>query len=330
MGFLFVGSVGIIPQWFVKRRSLANAVAAGGSGLGGLIYSLAAQRIIDTLGLSWAYRIIGICAFAVNVVASNLIRDRNKAIGSRNVAFDWQLLKRPEFMLFQGWGFLSMLGYCVVLFSLPTNATSLGLSASQGSILGALVSLGQMLGRPLMGLASDRFGRINIAALFTFLCALFCFVFWIPAKGMGLLSFFAIVGGALAGTFWGTVAPVTAEIVGLQDLPAALSLTWVVLTPPTTVSEAIALQLRKPNGQGNVFLNAQVFTGMMYLGASLCIWLVRAWKVRQIDKKLIESTISLDKEAGTDASPVNDNPPIATCSCRTKSLVRELFALKHV
>ncbi|KAI6787170.1 hypothetical protein KC350_g18854, partial [Hortaea werneckii] len=41
MGFLFVGSVGIVPQWFTTRRSLANGFATSGSGLGGLLYSLA-------------------------------------------------------------------------------------------------------------------------------------------------------------------------------------------------------------------------------------------------------------------------------------------------
>ena len=38
MGFLFIGSVGIIAQWFTTRRSVANAIAASGSGLGGLMY----------------------------------------------------------------------------------------------------------------------------------------------------------------------------------------------------------------------------------------------------------------------------------------------------
>ncbi len=35
MGLLFVGSVGIIPQWFTEKRSLANGIGTAGSGLGG-------------------------------------------------------------------------------------------------------------------------------------------------------------------------------------------------------------------------------------------------------------------------------------------------------
>lgn len=48
-GFLYVSSIGIIPQWFVKRRSLASAIAASGSGLGGLCYSLGFQAMITSL-----------------------------------------------------------------------------------------------------------------------------------------------------------------------------------------------------------------------------------------------------------------------------------------
>ena len=36
MGFLFVGSVSVPPQWFTSKRSLANACGAAGSGLGGV------------------------------------------------------------------------------------------------------------------------------------------------------------------------------------------------------------------------------------------------------------------------------------------------------
>ncbi|KAL9109335.1 MAG: hypothetical protein Q9227_005965 [Pyrenula ochraceoflavens] len=145
MGFLFVGSVGIAAQWFLKKRSLANAIAAAGSGMGGLMYSLATQAMIDSVGLGWAFRILGILSCAVNLTCANLLRDRNRQVGARHNPFDVQLLKRPEFCLLQGWSFFSMLGYVVVIFSLPNYAVSVGLSAKQGSIVAALLNVGQMV-----------------------------------------------------------------------------------------------------------------------------------------------------------------------------------------
>ncbi|KAK3067671.1 hypothetical protein LTS18_000985, partial [Coniosporium uncinatum] len=163
MGFLFVGSVGIPPQWFTTRRSLANGIATAGSGIGGLTYSLATNAMIQRISLGWAFRILGIVSFAVNFVCALLIRDRNKAIGSSQLSFDYTLFKRVEYLLVLAWGFFSMLGYIVLIFSLPNYATSIGLTASQGSLVGALFNLGQAFGRPPIGYFSDSFGRINMA-----------------------------------------------------------------------------------------------------------------------------------------------------------------------
>jgi MFS family permease len=288
LGFLFTGTVGIISQWFLAKRSVANAIAAAGSGCGAMIYSLAAGRAIQTLGLPWSFRILAICTFAVNLTAANLLRDRNKQAGSRYKAFDFAILKRPEFLLLQGWSWFSMLGYTIVVFSVPAYAKSIGLSSSQGYILNAILNVGQMVGRPLIGLTSDRYGRLNLACLYTFLAGVSIFAFWVTAEAVpssyGMLIFFAIVGGGLAGTFWATIAPVGAEVVGLADLPAALSLTWVIMVPPTTTAEAIALELRDQGKRHWVYLPSQIFTACMYFGGALCLWVLRGWKIGQIEE----------------------------------------------
>lgn len=288
MGFLFVGSVGVVPQYFTTKRSIANAISAAGSGLGGLVWSLSTQAMIDRLGLPWAFRILGIASCAVNLTCSNIIKDRNAKVGARNRSFDWDLLKRPEVWLIQGWSWLSMLGYVTVLFSLPAYARQIGLSAQQGSIIGAIFNLGQMLGRPFIGLASDRWGRINLASFFTFLCGIFCFVFWIPSEvvgsPMGLLVFFSIVGGALAGTFWATVPAVAAEVVGLQDLGSALSWTWLIMVPPVTCAEPIALLIRRTGAEDFVYIYAQIFCALSYVCGGLVLWVLRGWKIGELEE----------------------------------------------
>jgi len=288
MGFLFVGSVGVIPQWFTTKRSIANAISAAGSGCGGLIWSLSTQAMIDNLGLPWAFRILGVLSFTINLICSNILRDRNAQVGSRNRSFDLSLLARPEFLLVQGWSWLSMLGYVTVLFSLPSYARQIGLSAQQGSTLSATFNLGQMLGRPCIGLASDRFGRINLAASCTAMCGVFCLVFWIPSElvgsPMGLLTFFSIVGGALAGTFWATIAPVAAEVVGLRDLGSALSWTWLIMVPPVTCAEPIALEIRRIGAVDFVYINAQVFCAASYIAGGLVMWVLRGWKIGELEE----------------------------------------------
>ncbi|KAH0365148.1 putative monocarboxylate transporter, partial [Aureobasidium melanogenum] len=260
MGFLFVGSVGIVPQWFTTKRSLANGIATAGSGLGGLIYSLATGAMIPNIGLGWAFRVLGIVACVVNGVCAMLVKDRNKAIGSSQLAFDVQLFKRTEYLLLLGFGWFSMLAYVVLLFSLANFARSVGLTASQASTVSAILNLGQAVGRPPIGYFSDSIGRINMATLMTFMSGLFALVIWTNAKSFGVLIFYAIVGGTVAGTFWTTIAPVTAEVVGLRNVPAALNICWLVLVIPCTFSEPIGLEIVSFDGG---YLGAQLFTGFI-------------------------------------------------------------------
>lgn len=186
MGFLFVGSVGIVPQWFVKKRSLANGISAAGSGLGGLIYSLATQAMISSIGLPWAFRVLGIIAFVVNLICSLLVKDRNNLLGSSQLAFDARLFERIEFVVLLAYGVFSMLGYVVLVFSIPSYATHIGLTPSQASIVGAILNLGQAYGRPPIGYFSDSFGRLNMAGTMTFLSGLLVLVVWVNAKSFGV------------------------------------------------------------------------------------------------------------------------------------------------
>jgi len=308
MGFLFVASVGISAQWFTTHRSLANGLAAAGSGLGGLVYSLAAQAMLKNLGLSWAFRIFAILALVVNTVCALLLRDRHQQIGSSHRSFDAALFKRAEVVALLAFSVLSMLGYVVLLFSLPHYATSIGLTAQQGSTVAALFNLGQAIGRPPIGYFSDHVGRLNMASTMTFLAGVFCLLIWMFASTFALLLVFALLSGTVAGTFWATCAPVTTEVVGLVHLPSALSITWLVLVVPTTFAEAIGLELVAWD-RGS-YRAAIVFTGFMYIGAALFLWLVRIWKIGDMEQL-----------AATASNEGNDVDPVASAVTSDKATV---------
>jgi hypothetical protein len=94
-------------------------------------------------------------------------------------------------------------------------------------------------------------------------------------------------------------APVSAEIFGMKYLPSILSTLWLILTPPGTctfhptgmhsllytndssVAELIALGLREKHGN-RIYLPTQIFTGALYFGAALSMWLIYARKSRKL------------------------------------------------
>ncbi|KDQ51221.1 hypothetical protein JAAARDRAFT_199259 [Jaapia argillacea MUCL 33604] len=284
MGCIFVASFGITSQWFQRRRGLANGIVTAGSGVGGIIWSLSTNAIIRTLGLAWAFRITAICCFFVNTTATIFLADRNKHVKPSQKAFDLKILVRIEYILVMLWGVFSMLGYIVLLYSLPSYSLSQGLSANQASIVGAMLSVGITVGRPLVGYFSDSVGRINMAGLVTVATGLTCFVIWIPARTFGVCIFFAFINGAICGSFWTCAGSVSAEVVGLANLPSALSLLWLSVVLPCTFSEAIALELRRGTGRTS-FLIAQIFTGVMFIIAGVCMLLLRGWKIGQNERE---------------------------------------------
>lgn len=296
MGFLFVASVPIVPQWFTTRRSLANGFSTCGSGLGGLCYSFATGAMIQNLGLAWAFRILGIIAFVVNCICTILIRDRNKIIGASQLAFDLSLFRRPEYLLLLGYGWFSMLAYVVLIFSLANYANEIGLGASEAALVSAFFNMGQAIGRPLIGYFSDRTGRISMASFMTFLAAVFSLAVWIPAKSYGVLIFFSIIGGVVGGTFWVTVAPVTAEVLGLRHVASGLNIQWLTIVLPCVFSEPIALKI--VDGTGS-YLGTQLFVGMTFIAAAACTAVLRGWKIgeiREICRITNQSKDDLDHE----------------------------------
>ena len=211
LGFLYMPATAVLPQWFSQKRSLAVGIASSGVGCGGIVYSLATGAAIESLGLPWTYRILAVCTGIANLTSSLLLEDRNKIVMPQKHAFNFREFGHISVLLVIIWGVFTELGYITLVYSLPSYGLSIGLSPHQGSIIGAMSNVGLAIGRPVVGFLSDTFGRINIAAIMTVLCGIFCLALWVPAKTYAVLLVFALAAGTVMGTFWGTVVPITAE-----------------------------------------------------------------------------------------------------------------------
>ena len=202
LGFIYVPSIAILSQWFSKKRSLVNGISSAGSGIGGLIFSFAIEAMIRNISLAWSLRITAVITGVMNLTATMLIRNRNSAIRPPQSGFDTKLLRRPDVLLLLFWAFSSMLGYITLLYSLSDFGRSVGLTKSQAASITAYLNLGTAIGRPLVGISSDRFGRMEVAGLLTLFCGITCFAIWIPAASYGVIVFFAILNGGILGVFW--------------------------------------------------------------------------------------------------------------------------------
>ena len=202
IGFIYVPSLPILSQWFEARRSLANGIASAGSGFGGALFAWTTGAIIDAFGLKWALCTTGLITFFLTAIATSLLRDRNKYIRPPQLALDTSLLKTYEVQLLLAWSFVSMLGYITLLFSLSDFALSIGISPQRATDVIGLLNVGTAIGRPIIGIASDKSNRIDVALALTLICGLSCFALCIPVPSYGLLVFFSLLAGAILGVFW--------------------------------------------------------------------------------------------------------------------------------
>jgi cyanate permease len=255
IGFIIVPSTAILSQWFSRKRSIANGISSAGSGVGGAAFTWGTVSLIQNQGLDWALRATGLITLTAIVIATLLLRHRNSQIQPNQRAFDFALLRSKAVLFLLLWAFISMFGYIVLLFSLSEFSLAIGLSHKQAADVVGFLNVGTAIGRPLIGLVSDRFSRVATACVLTFLCGITCFALWLPARSFGLTIFFSTVCGAILGVFWmvsmflygitamlrpksftntsKTIGPLSAEVAGVRNLQSTLSLAWAATIIPT-------------------------------------------------------------------------------------------------
>ncbi|RJE21187.1 transporter [Aspergillus sclerotialis] len=300
MGFLYITATAVLPEWFSTRRSFSMGLAASGAGLGGVLYNLAAGAAIQAMGIAATYRVLAFCALGGNLISSLLMKDRRSFREERRGrTFNHRDLSHFEVLLMVLWGVTTELGYVTLVYSLPNYATSIGLNPQQGSITGAILNLGLTIGRPLVGYFSDALGRITISTVMTAFCGLFCFAIWIPAYSFAPLILFSLLAGMVCGTFWGTITPVTAEVVGLNRLPSTFAMICLTLVVPTTFAEPVALSIVASSG----YLSTQVYVASMFILGATSLWVLRSWKFYEIEMKAARESEGIEVNGASTSFP---------------------------
>lgn len=106
---VLVPSQPLLAHWFDPRLSLAQGLAASGSGLGGLILANTTRAILERpgLGVKWALIINGLISGVVLFPAITLLRGRHKAVGAKSMPYESRWFVHPGFVWVLLWGFFA-------------------------------------------------------------------------------------------------------------------------------------------------------------------------------------------------------------------------------
>lgn len=245
LGLTLTPTQPLLSQWFKRKLSYAQGIAAAGSGLGALVLSSTTRYLLENKSLKYALVTNGLVSLVVLTPCIILMKateaGRTKQL-SKPLDLKW--LRHPGYVFVLLFGNFAMIGYFVALYSLAAFASSgLGLTQTKAAALSSILAAGQMIGRPLCGIALDFGGRHRSTIVIQILAGITCFAFWLPARSFGLLVVFAFFQGLLGGTVWSTVAPISAEVVGIRDLGSALAMFWLSMTLAGQFGQPIAVAL---------------------------------------------------------------------------------------
>ncbi|KZO91797.1 MFS general substrate transporter [Calocera viscosa TUFC12733] len=234
-GIMFVPGAAIPAQWFSRRRALAIGIGASGGGLGGVFWSLVGRLLISRLGREWALRVssfvnLGLCVVAITFLSERKTRQTRKQEGEKDEPiFAWKMFKDPVFSVLYFASGVSVFGYLVPFFYLPTFAsTNTGCTPFLASLLVSMMNLGSASGRIILGAIADtRVGRFNTVLVGMCCAGVSQWLFWSLANARGsyaLSMVLAVVYGLVGGGYIGIFPVVLAHVFDHTRLAAITGL----------------------------------------------------------------------------------------------------------
>jgi MFS family permease len=251
-------------------------VYAGG-GIGGAVISLALEKLLETLGPAWTFRIVGILTLATGLPAAYLIRERFPIDRRRFV--EWPLLKSLKFDLLFAAGMMATFPLFVPPFFLPLYCRSIGLSPAIGAGMVASFNFSSALGRITLGLTSDRFGPLNSLLLSLFLSALSMLTLWPLSSSLAPLIVFVVINGVANGGFFAVMPTVVSSVFGSDFVAVAMGMIVTGWAGGYLMGGPIAGYLLEAFGgaeQGiSAYRPAMYYAGSTAMGAAVLVTFVR-------------------------------------------------------
>lgn len=239
-GLLFITSIAIIPTYFSTKRSFALGLAASGSSLGGVVYTILFHRLMDThhISFDWTTRALGFVALFTLLPSCFLLRPRKTAtpLAKRRVV-DFSGFRELPFTLFSMASFVGFIGLYIPFFYISTfAATKAGLDEELAFYMLPILSAGSILGRIAPSFVADFIGPLNVLSLCTLIAGLlgFCWVAITSSSTVAALVIWSLLYGAFSGAFVSlqpsTVVSITDDMsivggrLGMNTFCAALGL----------------------------------------------------------------------------------------------------------
>lgn len=275
-GFIFVPSVALLPQYFRKRRALANGLAASGSSFGGVIYPIMFNQLQKQVGFAWATRAIAFVSLATCTFSCLVLRARFLPTERRSL-IQLSAFKEIPYLLFCLALFMGFLGFYNFLIYVQPWAIQTGVvNANLGFYLVSILNAASIFGRITPNLIADHTGPLNVffpAAGITALMG-FCWIAVHSAAGIIILT---LLYGFFSGGFVSLPPVVMMTITkDFRELGTRLGMSFGICSIALLVGTPIGGSILSAS---NSYLGVQLFCGACLATCAAVILAIRFIRV---------------------------------------------------
>lgn len=210
-GLAYAPAIAVIGQYFNAKRSLAMGIASSGSSLGGVIFPVMLNRLLNhtSAGFGWTVRAAGFLILALAMIAVATVVPRLPYRKGKYLLLE--AFKKPAYSFQIAGVFLVMWGILTPFFYLPTYAEAHGLSEDLSIYVLVFTNAGSVFGRLLCGFSAGRIGRFNTVTMGATICSILVFCWLRITSTAGIIVFGVLYGffsGFVIALFPATIAAV--------------------------------------------------------------------------------------------------------------------------
>ncbi|KAK3303800.1 major facilitator superfamily domain-containing protein [Chaetomium strumarium] len=287
LSFLYSPAISTIATWFQKKRGLAMGVMVTGSSIGGVVFPIMINRLIQnpSTGYPWAMRIAAFLILALQIVAIFTLRPRTAPGPKKTVAVSNAGRAATLAAPFKEFPFVVMLvGMFILMYGIfiPVNYLALQaleeahVSESMSLYLVAIFNGASLFGRLGSGYWSDIAGRWNVFVLAGATSGIVELALWIPATYQSAAIGFAVTFGFLSGAFVSLLAALPASVSPLPQIGYRIGVVMLVLSVPALTMAPIGGRiLQSASSVENGWLHVKIFGGVMSLAGSAVVFYAR-------------------------------------------------------
>ncbi|KAI0042596.1 MFS general substrate transporter [Auriscalpium vulgare] len=284
---LWAPTLSYLPEWFVRRRGLANGHASPGTAAAGVLLPLIMPPLIRAHGTALTLRYLSTAILLSMLPALPFVRPRlpeHRVHGPGPRSLDNAWVKSWTWWLLLAANTVQGFAYFLPVIWLPTYASSVG-STSTSSLSIALLNGASLFGRVTLGTLSDHLSPWLLATTTLASTSLVTFTLWgVVGRDAPFLLLFGVLYGLLAGSWsslWtGFLRPITrndttlsTNLVGFllfsRGIGNVLSTPISIALRSTRARSGIAHQKTGFDVADGRFENMIVYVGTCFAGVAL-------------------------------------------------------------